>query len=69
MRQSIGQLFQSCGVERTRPVQPHPLQHTRAGGFGLRVALSPEERINLRLDFGFGEETSGGPYIEILEAF
>jgi hypothetical protein len=39
-----------------------------AGGFGLRFAWSPEERINLRLDYGAGSNSSG-VYITMTEAF
>jgi len=37
-------------------------------GAGIRYRISPEERINLRLDFGFGQGTSGF-YITFNEAF
>jgi outer membrane protein assembly factor BamA len=37
-------------------------------GCGIRYQLSPEEKINLRLDFGFGEGSSG-IYITLKEAF
>jgi hypothetical protein len=39
-----------------------------AGGAGLRFAWNPEERVNLRLDFGFGNN-SDGIYITVIEAF
>jgi hypothetical protein len=39
-----------------------------AGGIGLRFAWSPEERINIRLDYGAGSNSSG-VYITITEAF
>ena len=39
-----------------------------AGGVGLRFALNREERINLRLDLGFGEDGLY-PYIRMMEAF
>lgn len=39
-----------------------------AGGVGLRFALNPEERINLRLDYGVGKNSSG-LYITVTEAF
>jgi hypothetical protein len=39
-----------------------------AGGVGLRFAWSPEERINLRLDYGVGSNSSG-MYITMTEAF
>jgi len=37
-------------------------------GLGLRYMINPEEKVNLRLDFGFGRE-SFGVYMKILEAF
>lgn len=37
-------------------------------GFGLRYALRPKEKLNLRVDAGFGKE-SQGTYINIGEAF
>jgi hypothetical protein len=37
-------------------------------GFGLRFLLNPEQKINLRLDFGFGKGTSG-IYFTAGEAF
>jgi outer membrane protein assembly factor BamA len=37
-------------------------------GFGLRFILNPEQKINLRLDFGFGKGTSG-IYFTAGEAF
>ena len=39
-----------------------------AGGAGLRFAWNPEERINIRLDYGAGNNTSG-VYLTITEAF
>jgi hypothetical protein len=39
-----------------------------SAGFGLRYMLIPEEKMNLRLDFGFGKNTSGF-YVTITEAF
>jgi hypothetical protein len=39
-----------------------------AGGFGLRFAWNPQERINIRLDYGVGSNSSG-VYITITEAF
>ncbi|MFC1733019.1 BamA/TamA family outer membrane protein [candidate division KSB1 bacterium] len=39
-----------------------------AAGFGLRFNLIPEEILNLRIDFGFGENSSG-MYITLSEAF
>jgi outer membrane protein assembly factor BamA len=39
-----------------------------AGGIGFRFAFNPEERINLRCDYGVGSNSSG-VYINITEAF
>jgi hypothetical protein len=39
-----------------------------AGGVGLRFAWNPEERVNLRLDYGVGNNSSG-VYITMTEAF
>jgi hypothetical protein len=39
-----------------------------AGGVGLRFAWSPEERVNIRLDYGVGNNSSG-MYITVTEAF
>ncbi|MDX2129393.1 MAG: BamA/TamA family outer membrane protein [Chloroherpetonaceae bacterium] len=37
-------------------------------GFGLRFSINPDEKVNLRLDFGFGKNTSG-IYLTVNEAF
>lgn len=39
-----------------------------AGGVGVRFAWNPEERVNLRLDYGIGNN-SDGIYITVTEAF
>jgi hypothetical protein len=39
-----------------------------AGGLGLRFAWNPEERINVRFDYGAGSNSSG-VYVTITEAF
>lgn len=39
-----------------------------AGGAGIRFAWNPEERVNLRLDYGVGNN-SDGMYITVTEAF
>ncbi len=39
-----------------------------SAGFGFRYLLSPEEKINVRLDFGFCKE-SLGVYVAVNEAF
>ena len=40
-----------------------------SGGFGLRYRLNEEEKINIRLDFGYGENNNSGVYLTIGEAF
>jgi outer membrane protein assembly factor BamA len=39
-----------------------------AGGIGVRIELNTEDRINLRIDFGLGNNSSG-TYITVTEAF
>ena len=39
-----------------------------AGGLGIRFLLNPDDRINLRLDLGYGNNSSG-TYITVTEAF
>jgi outer membrane protein assembly factor BamA len=39
-----------------------------AGGVGLRFQIIPSERVNVRWDFGFGEDSSGD-YLDLGEAF
>jgi hypothetical protein len=39
------------------------------GGLGLRYALIPEQRLNLRIDYGFSQGGQTGFYIGILESF
>ena len=38
-------------------------------GFGLRIMVDSENRANLRIDFGFGQENARGVYIGFTEAF
>jgi hypothetical protein len=38
-------------------------------GFGFRFAVSEEERLNIRLDFGFGRPGNSGFYLTASEAF
>lgn len=40
-----------------------------AVGAGIRFALIPKERLNLRLDFAKGEKNNAGFYLYIMEAF
>lgn len=37
-------------------------------GLGMRVVINKAERVNIRLDYGWGKDTSGF-YLEITEAF
>lgn len=39
-----------------------------AGGLGMRFLLNPDDRINLRLDLGYGNNSSG-VYVTVTEAF
>ena len=39
-----------------------------AYGFGIRFAIDPKERLNIRLDFGFTKDSSG-VYFTVMEAF
>jgi outer membrane protein assembly factor BamA len=40
-----------------------------SGGLGLRYRLDEKEKINIRLDAGFGEQGNSGIYLTIGEAF
>lgn len=40
-----------------------------AYGAGLRVAVNQKERLNLRIDYGFGGTTGSGLYFQLGEAF
>ncbi len=40
-----------------------------SGGLGVRFRLDEEEKINIRLDYGFGANGSSGIYLTIGEAF
>ena len=37
-------------------------------GFGFRFTINPEELLTVRLDFGYGKNSSGF-YVEVFEAF
>jgi hypothetical protein len=39
-----------------------------AAGAGLRLMVSKSEKLNLRIDYGFGKQ-SGGLYVILKEAF
>jgi outer membrane protein assembly factor BamA len=38
-------------------------------GAGIRIALNKKERLNLRIDYGFGQHGSNGLYFQLGEAF
>jgi outer membrane protein assembly factor BamA len=40
-----------------------------SGGGGLRFALNKSEKLNLRLDYGFGQKGNSGLYFQLGEAF
>ena len=41
----------------------------RSGGLGLRFALNPKEKLNIRVDYGWGQNGSQGLYFYLDEAF
>lgn len=50
-------------------LQTYELSDTKvSAGLGLRFSLNPQEKINIRIDFGFGRDSSG-LYITMHEAF
>jgi hypothetical protein len=46
----------------------HARDFKSSAGFGIRYLLQPEEKLNLRFDYGFGKDTSGF-YVNFTEAF
>jgi len=58
---SIGDVASSIRVFNPRTVKV-------AGGVGLRLMLSREDKLNVRVDYGLGKDTSG-IYITVQEAF
>jgi hypothetical protein len=57
-----GDVFYSPGKFSLKSLKP-------SYGFGLRFAVVPAEKINLRMDFGFTNESFAGPVFTIGEAF
>ncbi len=53
-------------AERISDFSPGDLHY--AGGGGLRLMVSKSEKLNLRIDYGFGRQ-SGGLYVILKEAF
>ena len=50
--------FAGCG-EVTQELRHISLKELKpSSGFGIRFALIPEQKVNLRIDFGFGRDDS-----------
>lgn len=45
----------------------HELKYS--AGAGLRIALNKKEKLNLRLDYGIGQDKNSGFYLQLGEAF
>ena len=61
-------LFAGIG-EVTHHLDDFQLSNARYSiGFGFRFCINPDEKLNIRLDFGYGKNTSGY-YMEVFEAF
>jgi hypothetical protein len=63
-----GAVFVAVGGVSDRPSDYSLSDLQVTGGLGLRVALDPRERINLRIDFGFSRY-GVFPIFVITEAF
>jgi outer membrane protein assembly factor BamA len=61
-------VFASAGDVAPSPGKFRLASFKAAGGLGLRFLFDPKEKTSLRLDFGFGKNTSG-MYITATEAF
>ena len=64
-----GAVFGGAGQVAPSPKQFRLEGFHVAAGLGLRFALVPEERLNLRLDVAASEERTVRPYFAPLEAF
>lgn len=65
-----GVLFLGLGDVAARPTELELARAKPSTGFGLRYQLVERQRINVRLDFGFGRgESNPSVYLYILEAF
>ena len=64
-----GVIFASAGKLMTTYHELDPEDTRFSWGVGLRFALIPESRLNLRLDIAWGEDSSKGLYFGISEAF
>lgn len=63
-----GVLFAGVGQVAHNPGDYRIDEFHAAGGFGLRILFIRSENLNLRFDFGWGEDDSGS-YISLGEAF
>ena len=61
--------FAAYGVVAKTPQKFETRRIKPSGGLGLRYRLNEEEKINIRLDIGFGEKNNSGVYLTIGEAF
>lgn len=62
-------LFSGIGNVANNIAEYHFNQLKYSYGGGLRVALNKKEKLNLRIDYGFGTDKSSGLYFQIGEAF
>jgi len=63
-----GAAFAAAGTVAPRMSELDPLKPLIAGGFGLRFVYDRKEHIVIRMDVGFGKDSSG-VYFSIYEAF
>lgn len=61
-------IFAGAGDVFNRVDDLHPDRLKFSVGFGIRYLFSRSEKINIRLDYGFGKESSGN-YLDLFEAF
>jgi outer membrane protein assembly factor BamA len=64
-----GVVFAGAGQVAERPGDVALAEFHPSLGYGLRFRLDPRDRLNLRLDFGYGRGGAGGLYITAGEAF
>jgi hypothetical protein len=64
-----GVVFAGAGQVAERPGDVAFADLHPSVGYGLRFRLNPRDRLNLRLDFGYGRGGAGGMYITASEAF
>lgn len=64
-----GVLFGSVGDVSDNLSGFSPLNFKYAYGTGLRFAVNKTERLNIRVDYGFGAKGNSGLYFQLGEAF